>query len=170
VEYLLGSLNAQAQDPDDPLSLRAYIEILWASFHDQDRQCDPYIFAEYFHHYRQEPSRLPTTQDSLYLSLQQVSQNRTQELFARHLTRPYQGVSRIVFLCVFFGFQLLGKAWFVFIVVDLDVLGSLRRSFSTILVAPPYLFLRIFPSLFPFGDLPKWHMWGVFHIRYIGFS
>jgi hypothetical protein len=37
-------------------------------------------------------------------------------------------------------------------------------------VAPPYLFLCIFPSLFPFGDLPKRHMWGVFHISSIGFS
>jgi hypothetical protein len=60
-------------------------------------QCDPYIFVEYFRHYRQDPARLPTTEDSLYLSLQQVSQDRAQELFARHLTRPYQGVSRIEF-------------------------------------------------------------------------
>jgi hypothetical protein len=97
-EQLLGSLNAQAQAPEDPLSLRAYIEMLWAPFHTQDRQCDPYIFVEYFRHCRQETARLPTTQDSLYLSLQQVSQDRSQELFARHLTRPYQGVSRIEFL------------------------------------------------------------------------
>ena len=96
-EQLLGSLNAQDQAPDDPLSLRAYLEMLWASFHAQDRQCDPYIFVVYFHHGRQEPGRLPTTQDSLFLSLQQVSQDRAQELFARHLTRPYQGVSRIEF-------------------------------------------------------------------------
>ncbi len=60
-------------------------------------QCDPYIFVEYFRHCRQDPARLPTTQDSSYLSLQQVSQDRVQELFARHLTRPYQGVSRIEF-------------------------------------------------------------------------
>jgi len=33
-----------------------------------------------------------------------------------------------------------------------------------------YLFLCIFPSLFPFGDLPRRHMWGIFHISYIGFS
>ncbi len=56
-----------------------------------------FIFVEYFRHYRQDPARLPTTQDSSYLSLQQVSQDRAQELFARHLTRPYQGVSRIDF-------------------------------------------------------------------------
>jgi hypothetical protein len=37
-------------------------------------------------------------------------------------------------------------------------------------VAHPYLFLCIFPSPFPFGDLPRRHMWGIFHISYIGFS
>ena len=58
-EQLLGSLNAQVQAPDDPLSFRAYIEILCPSFHAQDRQCDPYIFVEYFRHCRQEPVRLP---------------------------------------------------------------------------------------------------------------
>ena len=118
-EELLASFNAQAQAPDNPsqtlvsdfhlLSLRAYMEELSASFnaqdqapdfHAQDRQCDPYIFVEYFRHCRQDPARLPTTQDSSYLSLQQVSQDRAQELFARHLTRPYQGVSRLIF-CVF---------------------------------------------------------------------
>jgi hypothetical protein len=86
------------------------------------------------------------------------------------LNTPLPGCIADFFLYVVFGFQLLGKVWFVFIVVTLDVLGSLRRSFSTILVAPPYLFLCIFASLFPFGDLPKRHMWGVFHISYIGFS
>ena len=116
-EEFLASLNAQAQAPDDPsqtfssdfhlLSLRAYMEELSASFnaqdqspddfHAQDRQCDPYIFVEYFRHCRQDTTRLPTKQDSLYLSLQQVSQDRAQELFARHSTRPYQGVSRIEF-------------------------------------------------------------------------
>jgi hypothetical protein len=74
----------------------------------------------------QDPARLPTTQDSLYLTLQQVSQDRAQELFAHHLTRPYQGVSRIDFLCVFFGYQWLGRVWFVLIVLALIVLGSLR--------------------------------------------
>ena len=115
-EELASSLNAQAQAPDDPsqtlvsdfhfLSLRAYMEELSASFnaqdqapdfHAQDRQCDPYIFVEYFRHCRQDPARLPTTQDSSYLSLQQVAQDGAQELFARHSTHPYQGVSRIEF-------------------------------------------------------------------------
>jgi hypothetical protein len=116
-EELASSLNAQAQAPDDPpqtlvsdfhfLSLRAYMEELSASFnaqdqapddfHAQDRQCDPYIFVEYFRHCRQDPARLSSTQDSSYLSLQQVSRDRAQELFARHLSRPYQGVSRIEF-------------------------------------------------------------------------
>ena len=81
-------------------------------------------------------------------------------------TRVYRGLS---FLCVVFGFQWSGRVWFVLTVLALVVLGSLRRSFSMILVAPPYLFLCIFPSLFPFGDLPKRHMWGVFEISSIGF-
>jgi len=71
-EQLLGSLNAQSQAPDDPLSLRAYIGLLWASFHAQDHQCDPHIFVDYNRFCRQEPARLLTTQDSLYFSLQQV--------------------------------------------------------------------------------------------------
>jgi hypothetical protein len=88
MEELSASFNAQEQAPDD--------------FHAQDRQCDPYIFVEYFRHCRQDPARLPTTQDSSYLPLQQVSQDRAQELFARHLTHPYQGVSRIeFFVCCF---------------------------------------------------------------------
>jgi hypothetical protein len=135
-EQLLGSLNAQAQAPDDALSLRAYIEILWDSFHAQDRQCDPYIFVEYFRHCRQEPARLPTTQDSLYLSLQQVSQDRAQELFARNLTRPYQGVSRIdFFVCclwipvvrqgvVCFHSGGLGCSWIFTAIVFNDPCGS----------------------------------------------
>ena len=82
MEELSASFNAQDQSPDD--------------FHAQDRQCDPYIFVEYSRLCRQDTARLPTTQDSLYLSLQ-VSQDRAQELFARHSTRPYQGVSRIEF-------------------------------------------------------------------------
>jgi len=94
--FLSGGLGCSwiftAQAPDDPLSLRAYIEMLWASFHAQDRQWDAYIFVEYFRFCRQETTRLPTTQDSFSLSLQQVSQDRVQELFVRHLTRPYQGV------------------------------------------------------------------------------
>jgi hypothetical protein len=117
-EHLLGSLNAQAQAPDDPLSLRAYIEMIWVSFHAQDRQCDPYIFVEYFRHCRQEPARLPTTQDSLYLSLQQVSQDRSQELFARHLTRPV--VTAIVFN------DPCGSSLFVSMYISLAF--SLRRS------------------------------------------
>ena len=117
-EELLASLNAQAQAPDDALSLRAYIEILWDSFHAQDRQCDPYIFVEYFRHCRQEPARLPTTQDSLYLSLQQVSQDRSQELFARHLTRPV--VTAIVFN------DPCGSSLFVSMYISLAF--SLRRS------------------------------------------
>ncbi len=83
MEELSASFNAQDQAPDD--------------FHAQDRQCDPYIFVEYFRHCRQDPARLSSTQDSSYLSLQQVSRDRAQELFARHLSRPYQGVSRIEF-------------------------------------------------------------------------
>jgi hypothetical protein len=71
-EQLLGSLNAQSQAPDDPLSLRAYIGLLWASFHAQDHQCDPHIFVDYNHFCRHEPARSLTTQDSLYFSLQQV--------------------------------------------------------------------------------------------------
>jgi hypothetical protein len=60
-ETALGaSLNAQSQAPD---------EIIWASFHAQDRQCSPHIFVDYFRFCRQEPARLLTTQDSLYLSL-----------------------------------------------------------------------------------------------------
>jgi len=54
-EQLLGSLNAQSQAPDDPLSLRAYIGLLWASFHAQDHQCDPHIFVDYNRLCRQEP-------------------------------------------------------------------------------------------------------------------
>jgi hypothetical protein len=97
-EQLLGSLNAQAQAPDDPMSLRAYIEMLGASFHAQDRQWDPYIFVEYLSHCRQETARLPTTQDGFSLPLQQVSQDKAQDLFVRLLTHPYQGVLRIEFL------------------------------------------------------------------------
>jgi hypothetical protein len=93
----LGSLNAQAQAPDDPLSLRAYIEMLGASFHAQDRQWDTYIFVEYLSHCRQETARLPTTQDGFSLPLQQVSQDRAQDLFVRLFTHPYQGVLRIEF-------------------------------------------------------------------------
>jgi len=33
------------------------------------------------------------------------------------------------FLCLFFGFQLLGKVWFVFLVVALDFLGALLSVF-----------------------------------------
>ena len=92
-ETALGaSLNAQSQAPD---------EIIWASFHAQDQQCDPHIFVDYNRLCRQEPARLLTTQDSLYFSLQQVSQDRAQKLFKRYLTRPYQGVPRIEFLVSF---------------------------------------------------------------------
>ena len=75
------------------------------------------------------------------------------------LTRVFRGLS---FLCVVFGFQWLGRVCFVLLVLALDVLGSLRRSFSMILVAPPYLFLCIY-------IMPKRHMWGVFEISSIGF-
>ena len=83
MEELSASFNTQDQAPDD--------------LHVQDRQCDPYIFDDYSRFCRQETTRLPTTQDSFSLSLQQVSQDRVQELFGHHLTRPYQGVLRIEF-------------------------------------------------------------------------
>jgi len=73
------------------------IEMLWASFHAQHRQWDTYIFVDSSSHFRPVTARLPTTQDGFSFPLQQVSRDRTQELFARHLTRPYQGVLRIEF-------------------------------------------------------------------------
>ena len=138
-EELASSLNAQAQAPDDPpqtlvsdfhfLSLRAYMEELSASFnaqdqapddfHAQDRQCDPYIFVEYFRHCRQDPARLSSTQDSSYLSLQQVSRDRAQELFARHLSRPYQGVSRIEFFVCCLWIPVVGQGVFCSLSVGL---------------------------------------------------
>ena len=171
-EELASSLNAQAQAPDDPsitlvsdfhfLSSRAYMEELSASFnaqdqapddfHAQDRQCDPYIIVEYFRHCRQDPARLPTKQDSLYLSLQQVSQDRAQELFARHLTRPYQGVSRIEFFVfclwipvvrqgvVCFHSVGLGCSWIFTAIVFNDPCGS------TLSVS---MYISYFPRFFP---------------------
>jgi len=98
-EELLGSLNAQAQAPDDPsqtlldfhlLSLRAYMEMLLASFnaqeqapdgiHAQDRQRAPCLFVENFRHCSQEPARLATKKDTPHLSRHQVSQVSAQEL------------------------------------------------------------------------------------------
>ncbi len=90
-EHLLGSLNTQVQVPDDPMSLRAYIEMLWASFHVQDRQWDPYIFVEYSSHCRQETARLPTTQDGFSLSLQQVSQKKGTGTLCTPLNTPLPG-------------------------------------------------------------------------------
>ena len=152
IKKKIPSVDAQAQAPDDPLSFRAYIEKLWASFHAQDRQCDPYIFVEYFRHCRPVTTRLPTKQDSLYLSLQQVSQDRAQELFARHLTRPYQGVSRIeFFVCclwipvvrqgvVCFHSVGLGCSWIFTVIVFNDPCGS-TQSVS--------MFISYFPRFFP---------------------
>jgi hypothetical protein len=122
MEELSASFNAQDQAPDD--------------FHAQDRQCDPYIFVEYFRHCRQDPARLPTTQDSSYLSLQQVSQGRAQELFKRHLTRPYQGVPRIESFVFFLWIPVvrqgvvcflsggLGFSWIFTAIVFYDPCGS----------------------------------------------
>ncbi len=155
-EEFLASLNAQARAPDDPsqtfssdfhlLSLRVYMVEFSVSvndqdqapddFHGQDRQCDPYIFVEYFRHCRQDPARLPTTQDSSYLSLQRVSQDRAQELFAHHLTRPYQGVSRIEFCVCYLWIPVvrqgvvcfhsvgLGCSWIFTVIVFNDPCGS----------------------------------------------
>jgi len=74
------------------------IEMLWASFLAQHRQWDTYIFVDSSSHCRQETARLPTTQDGFSLPLQQVSQDKAQDLFVRLLTHPYQGVLRIEFL------------------------------------------------------------------------
>jgi hypothetical protein len=102
----LGSLNAQAQAPDDPsqilldfhlLSLRVYMEMLLTSFnaqeqapddiHAQDRQWAPCLFVENFRHCSQEPARLPTKHP--HLSRQQLSQVSAQELSERVLILPY---------------------------------------------------------------------------------
>jgi hypothetical protein len=64
-------------------------------------------------------------------------------------TRVFCG---LIFLCVVFGFQLLGRVWFVFIVLALDVLGSLRRSFSMILVAPPSVIHTFSSNIFAITD------------------
>jgi hypothetical protein len=127
-ETALGaSLNAQSQAPD---------EIIWASFHAQDRQCSPHIFVDYFRFCRQEPARLLTTQDSLYLSLWQVSQGRAKELFQRHSTRPYKGVPRIESFVFFLWIPVvrqgvvcflsggLGFSWIFTAVVFYDPCGS----------------------------------------------
>jgi hypothetical protein len=127
-ETALGaSLNAQSQAPD---------EIIWASFHAQDRQCSPHIFVDYFRFCRQEPARLLTTQDSLYLSLWQVSQGRAKELFQRHSTRPYKGVPRIESFVFFLWIPVvrqgvvcflsggLGFSWIFTAIVFYDPCGS----------------------------------------------
>ena len=123
-EELASSLNVQAQAPDDPsktlvsdfhfLSLRAYMEELSVSFnsqdqspddfHAQDRQCDPYIFVEYFRHCRQDPARLPTTQDYTFPFSRCHQTGHRNSLHATYHapTRVYRGLS---FLCVVFGFQ-----------------------------------------------------------------
>ena len=89
------------------VSLRAYMEELSASFntqdqapddlHTQDHQCAPCIFVEIFQKCRPELARFPPKKDDSHLSLQQVSQVSTQELFHRSMTLSYQGVSRIEF-------------------------------------------------------------------------
>ena len=98
--------------------------------------CDPYIFVDYFRLCRQEPARLLTTQDRLYFSFQQVSQDGAQELFKRYLTRPYQGVPRIEFFVVFLWIPVvrqgvvcflsggLGFSWICTAIVFYDPCGS----------------------------------------------
>ena len=98
--------------------------------------CDPYIFVDYSRLCRQEPARLLTTQDSLYFSLQQVSQDGAQELLKRYLTRPYQGVPRIEFFVVFLWIPVvrqgvvcflsggLGFSWICTAIVFYDPCGS----------------------------------------------
>jgi hypothetical protein len=70
--------------------------------------------------------------------------------------------ARSSFMCVVYGFQLWGKVWFVFVVLDLDVLGLLRWLLSMIRVDPPYLFLCIY-------HLPKRHMKSNFLYSFINF-
>jgi hypothetical protein len=70
-------------------------------------------------------------------------------------------ISMVRLLIFFFlVFQLLGKAWFVFIVVALDVLGSLRHTFSSNIFAIADKSLQGYPRrrtayTFPFSKCHK---------------
>jgi len=145
-EQLLGSLNAQSQAPDDPLSLRAYIGLLWASFHAQDHQCDPHIFVDYNRFCRQEPARLLTTQDSLYFSLQQVLPpfdtlllpplSSLCKVYMRSQEMPQSGDSVVRQGVVCFHSGGLGFSWTFTAVVFNDPCGSSLRD--------PYIFVDYF--------------------------
>jgi hypothetical protein len=110
-EELLGSLNAQAQAPDDPspalldfqlLSLRAYMEVLLDSFNAQeqapddilaqDRQWDPCLFVENLRHCGLVLARLSTKKDNSHFFLHLVSQDNAQEFFNGFLS-SYLGAS-----------------------------------------------------------------------------
>ncbi len=185
-EELLVSLNAQAQAPDNPsktlvsdshlLSLRAYMEELSASLnaqdqapddlHAQDRQCAPCIFVENSHHYRPELLRLPTKQDASHFYLQLVSQDSAQEFFNRLMTLPYQGVSRIEFHVSCLWIPVVRQGVDCFYSVDLGcswtfTVISFNDQRGAPLLAPSLVFTpRRFASR---------HIWGVFHISFVGF-
>jgi hypothetical protein len=107
---LLASLNDQAQTPENPsqtlasdfhlLSLRPYMEELSASFNAQD-QARTFPF------------------NKCHKTVHRNSLNT----YCHCLTRVVRGLSS---MCVLYAFQLLGKVWFVFIVLVLDLLGLLR--------------------------------------------
>ncbi len=187
-EAFLASLNAQAQAPDDPsptfpsdchlLSLRAFMQELSASFnaqdkapddlHSQDRQCAPCIFVDYSHHDRPELVRFTTKQNVSHPSLQLLSQDSVRELFNRLMTLTYQGVSRIEFHVCYLWIPVvrqgvdcfysvgLGCSWTFTVIIFNDQCGST-------------LFALLTPSLV-FIPRHKRYMWGVFPIRFIGFS
>jgi hypothetical protein len=130
-EELLGSLNAQAQAPDDPspslldfqlLSLRAYMEMLLASFNAQeqapddilaqDRQWAPCLFVENLRHCGLVFARLSTKEDSSHFSLHLVSQDSAQEFFHGFLS-SYLGAFLSSFL---FGDLPKRHMWGVFLI------------------------------------------------------
>jgi len=76
--------------------------------------------------------------------------------------RPTRALHGLSFRFAVYRFHLLVRVWFVFIVLDLDVLGLLRWLSSMIRVAPPYLFLCTY-------YLPKRHMMSNFIYSFINF-
>jgi hypothetical protein len=99
MEELSASFNAQDQAPDD--------------FHAQDRQCDPYIFVEYFRIKDKIPQGYPRrrTVHTFPFSRSLETGHRNSLHATYHaLTRVFRGLS---FLCVVFGFQWLVRVCFV---------------------------------------------------------
>jgi hypothetical protein len=85
-----------------------------------DRQCPPSDFVENPHHCRQVLTRLFTKHDFPYLLLQLISQDSAQELFQHIMDLPYSDLSEthgLSFSFVVYGFDLLVKVWFVFVVL-----------------------------------------------------